>query len=97
MSSELTLLLPFDQFLFSELHQFEGGQRLRVLFVSHEVTLTGTNFAKPDPAGNGGSTVHISNPAIGVTAPALMLVAVRARAPVQGNPSINGTTSCTSP
>jgi len=32
-----------------------------------EVTLTGTNFAKPDPAGNGGTTVHISNPAVGVT------------------------------
>ncbi|MFT3917083.1 MAG: MopE-related protein [Anaeromyxobacteraceae bacterium] len=32
-----------------------------------KVTLTGTNFAKPDALGNGGSAVHISNAAIGVT------------------------------
>ena len=50
MSSELTLLLPFDHFLFSELHQFEGGQRLRALFVSHEVTLTGTGLRRIEVA-----------------------------------------------
>ena len=50
MSSELTLLLPFDQFLFSELHQTEAGQRLRALFVSHEVTLTGTGLRRIEVA-----------------------------------------------
>ena len=50
VSSELTLLLPFDQFLFSELHQTEAGQRLRAPFVSHEVTLTGTGLRRIDVA-----------------------------------------------
>jgi MYXO-CTERM domain-containing protein len=31
------------------------------------VTLTGTNFAKPDASDNGGSSVHISSAALGVT------------------------------
>jgi hypothetical protein len=31
------------------------------------VTLTGTNFAKPDAGGTGGSAVHISAPELGVT------------------------------
>jgi len=46
VSSELTLLLPFDHFLFSELHQIDEGQRLRAIFVSHEVTLTGTGLRR---------------------------------------------------
>ena len=46
VSPELTLLLPFDQFLFSELHQTAEGQRLRAIFASHEVTLTGTGLRR---------------------------------------------------
>lgn len=50
VSSELTLLLPFDQFLFSELRQIDEGQRLRALFVSHEVTITGTGLRRIEVA-----------------------------------------------
>ena len=50
VSSELSLLLPFDQFLFSELRQIDEGQRLRALFVSHEVTLTGTGLRRIEVA-----------------------------------------------
>ena len=50
VSSELTLLLPFDHFLFSELHQIEGGEQLRALFVSHEVILTGTGLRRIEVA-----------------------------------------------
>ena len=50
VSAELSLLLPFDQFLFSELHQIEEGQRLRALFVSHEVTLIGTSLRRIEVA-----------------------------------------------
>jgi hypothetical protein len=44
------LLLPFDHFLFSELHQFDEGQWLRAQFVSHEVTLTGTSLRRVEVA-----------------------------------------------
>ena len=50
VSSELTLLLPFDHFLFSELRQIDEGQRLRALFISHEVTLTGTGLRRIEVA-----------------------------------------------
>ena len=50
VSSELTLLLPFDHFLFSELRQIDEGQRLRALFVSHEVTITGTGLRRIEVA-----------------------------------------------
>ena len=50
MSSELTVLLPFDQFLFSELRQIDEGQQLRAHFVSHEVTLTGTGLRRIEVA-----------------------------------------------
>ena len=46
VSPELTLLLPFDQFLYSELHQTADGQSLRMIFASHEVTLTGTGLRR---------------------------------------------------
>ena len=50
MSSDLTLLLPFDHFLFSELRQIDEGQRLCAHFVSHEVTLTGTGLRRIEVA-----------------------------------------------
>jgi len=50
VSSELTLLLPFDQFLFSELRQIDEGQQLRAVFVSHEVILTGTGLRRIEVA-----------------------------------------------
>jgi len=50
VSPEFSLLLPFDQFLFSELRQIDEGQRLRALFVSHEVTLIGTGLHRIEVA-----------------------------------------------
>ncbi|MCC6234285.1 MAG: hypothetical protein IT580_16700 [Verrucomicrobiales bacterium] len=34
-------LLPYDQFVFAELESVEGEQRLRVVFATHELEVTG--------------------------------------------------------
>jgi hypothetical protein len=41
ISSERSLLLPFDQFNFSELTSEGKEQRLRLVFTSHEVVIRG--------------------------------------------------------
>jgi len=43
-------LLPFDQFVFSELAVTDAGQQLRVVFASHEVTLTGCSLRRIEAA-----------------------------------------------
>lgn len=41
MSSEQSLLLPFDQFVFSELNSEGDEQQLRLVFATHEVLVRG--------------------------------------------------------
>jgi hypothetical protein len=41
LSAEQSLLLPFDQFAFSELKNEGKEQRLRLVFATHEVALRG--------------------------------------------------------
>lgn len=41
ISATRSLLLPFDQFAFSELNTDEKEQRLRLVFATHEVLITG--------------------------------------------------------
>lgn len=41
MSAEQSLLLPFDQFVFAELKNEGKEQRLRLVFVTHEIVLRG--------------------------------------------------------
>lgn len=43
-SPDRTLLLPFDQFLYSELTATDTGQHLRLIFASHEISVTGTGL-----------------------------------------------------
>jgi len=42
LSAEYSLLLPFDQFAFSELTSHSKEQRLRLIFATHEVLVCGT-------------------------------------------------------
>jgi hypothetical protein len=46
MSAEESLLLPFDQFAFSELKNEGKKQRLRLVFATHEVTLHGHSLRR---------------------------------------------------
>jgi len=41
LSAEQSLLLPFDQFVFSDLKSEGKGQRLRLIFATHEVLIRG--------------------------------------------------------
>jgi hypothetical protein len=41
ISAERSLMLPFDQFVFSELTQENNEHRLRLVFATHEVLLRG--------------------------------------------------------
>lgn len=49
-SPDRTLLLPFDQFVYSELTVTDTGQHLRLVFASHEVTLVGTGLRRIEAA-----------------------------------------------
>ena len=49
-SPDCSILLPFDQFLFSELNITDTGQHLRLIFASHEVTVTGTGLRRIESA-----------------------------------------------
>jgi len=49
-SPDRTLLLPFDQFVYSELTVTDTGQHLRLIFASHEVTVTGTGLRRIESA-----------------------------------------------
>ena len=49
-SPDRTLLLPFDQFVYSELTVTDTGQHLRLIFASHEVTVTGTGIRRIESA-----------------------------------------------
>lgn len=46
MSAEQSLLLPFDQFAFSELKSEGKEQCLRLVFATHEVTLRGHSLRR---------------------------------------------------
>lgn len=46
MSAEQSLLLPFDQFAFSELKSEGKKQCLRLVFATHEVTLRGHSLRR---------------------------------------------------
>ena len=46
MSSEHSLLLPFDQFAFAELKSEGKEQFLRLVFATHEVTLRGHSLRR---------------------------------------------------
>ena len=41
VSSELSLLLPIDHFMFAELKTDDGEQSLRAVFVTHELIVSG--------------------------------------------------------
>ncbi|MFO1452682.1 MAG: hypothetical protein U1F61_31235 [Opitutaceae bacterium] len=49
-SPDRTLLLPFDQFLYSELTVTDTGQHLRLIFSSHEISVTGTGLRRIESA-----------------------------------------------
>jgi hypothetical protein len=53
LSAEQSLLLPFDQFAFSELKSEGKEQRLRLVFATHEVTLRGHSLRRSKPRCNG--------------------------------------------
>ena len=46
MSAEQSLLLPFDQFAFSELKNEGKEQRLRLVFATHEVSIRGHHLRR---------------------------------------------------
>jgi hypothetical protein len=46
VSAEQSLLLPFDQFAFSELKSDGKEQRLRLVFATHEVALRGHSLRR---------------------------------------------------
>lgn len=46
MSADQSLLLPFDQFAFAELKSEGKEQRLRLVFATHEVTLSGHSLRR---------------------------------------------------
>ena len=46
LSAEHSLLLPFDQFAFAELKSDGKEQRLRLVFATHEVTLSGHSLRR---------------------------------------------------
>lgn len=50
VSAELSLLLPFDQFVFAELKSAGKEQRLRMVFATHEVTLHGNSLRRIESA-----------------------------------------------
>lgn len=50
VSSEQSLLLPFDQFAFAELKSEGKEQRLRLVFATHEVTLRGHSLRRIETA-----------------------------------------------
>ena len=50
VSAEQSLLLPFDQFAFSELSSDGKEQRLRLVFGTHEVTMLGYSLRRIETA-----------------------------------------------
>jgi hypothetical protein len=50
MSSEQSLLLPYDQFAFSELKSDGKAQQLRLVFATHEVLLSGHSLRRIETA-----------------------------------------------
>src|SRR6266545_4159218 len=50
LSPERSLLLPFDQFTFSELTNDGREQRLRLIFATHEVLVRGTGLRRIEAA-----------------------------------------------
>jgi len=50
VSSEQSLLLPFDQFAFAELKSVGKEQRLRLIFATHEITLRGYSLRRIETA-----------------------------------------------
>jgi hypothetical protein len=50
MSAEQSLLLPFDQFAFSELKSNGKEQQLRLVFATHEVLLRGHSLRRIETA-----------------------------------------------
>jgi hypothetical protein len=50
LSAEQSLLLPFDQFAFSELKSEGKEQRLRLVFATHEVSLRGHSLRRVETA-----------------------------------------------
>jgi hypothetical protein len=50
LSAEQSLLLPFDQFAFSELKSDGKEQRLRLVFATHEVSLRGHSLRRIETA-----------------------------------------------
>lgn len=45
-STDKSYLLPFDQFVFAELTNEDGEQRLRLIFATHEVTVRGHSLRR---------------------------------------------------
>src|SRR5262245_13378277 len=50
LSAEQSLLLPFDQFAFSELKSEGKDQQLRLVFATHEVALRGYSLRRIETA-----------------------------------------------
>jgi hypothetical protein len=50
LSAEQSLLLPFDQFAFSELKSDGKEQQLRLVFATHEITLRGHSLRRIETA-----------------------------------------------
>ena len=50
LSAEQSLLLPFDQFAFSELKSERNEQQLRLVFATHEVSLRGHSLRRIETA-----------------------------------------------
>lgn len=46
LSSEHSLLLPFDQFVYAEIRQAETEQRLQMVFATHEVVVQGHSLRR---------------------------------------------------
>src|SRR5579872_5821977 len=50
ISAEHTLVLPFEQFVFSEMERHEREQRLKLTFATHEVLICGTCLRRIETA-----------------------------------------------
>ena len=50
VSSEISLTLPYDQFVFAELFTGETEQRLKAVFCTHEIVIHGQNLRRLDIA-----------------------------------------------
>jgi hypothetical protein len=61
VSAEQSLLLPFDQFVFSELRSDGKEQTLRLVFATHEVSLRGHSLRRIETAMQRMELAHLAS------------------------------------